>query len=182
MKAFNFRFILAFLLIAYNFAFAKFAIVDIKQIEDEAVVTKNLKNQIAKAGEVLEKEVTDARAEMEKKVADLQKAASTLSSEAVEKRKGDLQKEFMAIEGSLQEHDAAIQEARTKALETINQKVKDIAKKIAEKRDYEAVFASTFIIYYPSALDITKDVINELNSEMKTVAFEVKAKKSSKKK
>lgn len=181
MKFFRFPlFLLGFLM--FNSVFAKIAVVDIKQIEEDAIVTKNLKSQIMKAAEELEKEVTTARADMEKKVSDLQKAASTLSAEAVEKRRNELQKEFLAVEGKLQEHDASIQEARMKALETINQKVKDIAKKLAEKREYEAVFASTFMIYYPSAIDITKDVINELNSEMKTVPFEVKQKKSTKKK
>jgi outer membrane protein len=150
-------------------AFAKFAVVDIKKIEDEAIVAKSLKEQLSKAGESLEVDINTAREKIEKKVADLQKIAPTLSPDATEKRKAELQKEFISIESELQTKENQIQEARMKALEEINDKIKSISEKIAKEKSFEMVFASNVLIYYSQESDITKDVISALNKEMKSV-------------
>lgn len=154
-----------------------FAVIDIKKIEEDALVAKDLQKKIDEATQNLEKTILSEKERMEKKVADIQKIASTLSMEAQEKKRVELQKEVMEIETSLQQRDREIQEARIKALETINDKVKQISIKISKDKGYNAVLTSAFLVYYPASIDITKEVIESLNKEMKIVNFTIKNKK-----
>jgi Skp family chaperone for outer membrane proteins len=175
-----FRFLFIFSLF-FGSVFAKFAVVNIKKIEDESTVAKFLKEELQKASKSLDEDISIAREKMEKKVAELQKIAPTLSPDAVEKRKSDLQKEFVGIESELQEKESAMQEARMLALEEMNAKIKQIAEKIAKEKSFEAVFPDNVMIYYSLENDITKDIIQILNKEMKTVNFNVKKSTNKKK-
>jgi outer membrane protein len=176
-----FKAFLVFILLSTS-AFAKFAVVDIKKIEDKALVAKSLKEQLTKASEELESDVNSAREKMEQKVTELQKIVSTLSPDAVEKKKAELQKEFISVESSLQQRDSELQEARMKALEEINDKIKQIAEKIAKEKKLEMVFASNVLIYHSPENDITNDVISILDKEMTSIKFLPQSSKSKSKK
>jgi Skp family chaperone for outer membrane proteins len=163
-----------FLFASPALAFGKLAFIDIKRIESEAIVTKNLKKSFEDAGAKLDKEVEKERAQFEKKVEQFKKAAATLTNEANDKKQLELQAEAKKIELKLQSKATSIEEAKRNALDKINEKIKVIAEKISAKEGYEAVLTSTFVIYYPTSADITKSVISNLDKEMKTVPFSVK--------
>lgn len=168
-------------LLGVNAVAGNFAVVDMKQIEDGAHVMKHLKEKILHAGSQLEKSVSSETERMEKKVADLQRISSTLSAEAAEKKRSELQKEFVSVQGSLQEREKEIGEAKMKSLELVNDKVSQIATDIAKKNGYNSVLTAAFLVYYDSSLDITKDVLSVLNKEMKTVTFSLPNQKNAKK-
>ena len=153
--------------------YAKFAVIDMKRIEEESLVAKDLKEKMMKASKELENTVQTSKEKIEKKVADLQKIASTLSPENVEKKRNELQKEFMSIEASIQQKDAELQEKRIAALEEINSKIKEVSAKIAKQKSIEIIFTNTLVVYYDekTEVDITKDVISMLNKELKKSSF-----------
>lgn len=167
---------LRFIIVAFLFCssvYAKFAVINMQQIQDEAIVAKDLKLKIEKASKSLQEDFEKSKAEMEKKVADFQKIVSTLSADNVKTKQIELQKEFASAEGRIQKRDRDLQEKKLLALEEINSKIKDIAKTIAKKQDIDLVFADTLIIYYnqSSDINITKSVIKALNKEMKKSSF-----------
>ncbi len=150
---------------------AKFAIINISDIEERSIVAKDLKTKLIKATTEIEKEITDTRAEIEKEAGALQKRSSTISPEAVEKQRAELQKKFLAKENDIQAKDQKLQEQRMKALEEINQQVKEISETIAKKENFDAVFANTLVIYYSKDSDITEGVIKELDKKIKKSCF-----------
>ena len=154
--------------------FANFAVVDMQKVENEAVVTKGLKTNVEKAVKALEKKANDAKIDIEKKAAELQKLAQTLSPDALEKRRVSLQKEVLKTEGDLQAQDGKIRKAQVEALDKVSNEIKKITKQIAVKKGLDAVVTNVAVIYHSDKIDITDEVIKSLNKKLKTVPFDVK--------
>ena len=165
--------LITLLIFFINSAYAKIAVIDMRKIEDESLVAKDLKEKIIKASKELENTVQVAKNKIDMKVADLQKIAPTISPESVEKKRNEIQKEFLSIESSIQQRDAELQEKRISALEEINDKIKLVSAKIAKQKNIDLVLVNTLIVYYNDSgdIDITKDVITELNKEIKKSSF-----------
>lgn len=163
-------------LFAFSSVFANFGVVDMKQIEEKSIVTKKLKDDVGKISATLEKDAEEVKKYIEAKVKKLEASASTLSREKIEKEKSDLEKEVMELQTIFREREIALEDAKMKALDEINEQIKSIAKDIADKKNFSAVLPSNLMIYYNSSAEITTDVLNELNSKMKSVKFDVKLK------
>lgn len=168
--------IVSSLIITFASAFANFAVVDMKQIEDKSVVTQKLKEDVTKLSAKLEKDAEEVKKYIEDKVKKLEASASTLSREKIEKERNDLEKEIVELQTIFREREVMIEDAKINALEEINNKIKDIAKDIGEKKSFTIVLPSNLTVYFTPSADITNEVLNELNSKMKSVKFEVKLK------
>ena len=168
--------LLRYIVFAFLFcssSYAQFAVINMQQIQDESLVVKDLKSKMEKASKDFQEDLAKSKAEVEKKLKDFNRIASTLSDEKARAKEKELKEELIAYENELQKKERNLQERNMMAFESIKLKIKDISKSIAEKKGIDIVLGDTFIIYYnqSSDIDITKDVIDELNKKMKKSSF-----------
>ena len=168
--------VFSYLLIFVNSALADFGVVDMKQIEEKSAVTKKLKEDVTKINAKMEKDAEEIKKYVEGRVKKLETAASTLSREKIEKERGDLEKEVMELQTIFREREIAVEEAKIKALDEINEQIKAISKSLAEKKNFTVVLPSNLTVYYNASSDITAEVLTELNNKVKSVKFDVKLK------
>lgn len=151
----------------------KIGVIDIVKIEKESSVMKDLKSKEEKARKDLAKVGEEQEKRLKQKRDDLQKAAAALSAEKQEKDFLKLQKEFMLIGGKFEAHERLIEEQKINAISVINDKVKQLSKKLAEEKGYDLIITSVVTMYSSENHDISQDIIAGLNKDLKSVNFAV---------
>ena len=144
----------------------KFAFVDLKKIEEESAVAKDLREYLTKKQAKLEVEVKKEKEKAQLKISEFQKNAGKSNSAKQEK----LQKELIEIDNLLQEKVKDLENIKNSALEKVNEKIRSASENIAEKKGYSAVFTTNAALYHDKSDDITDDVISKLSKE--TINFE----------
>lgn len=155
---------------SFFFSFSVFAqgiaTLNYVKLENQSKVSKNIAEQIQERQKKLEIEVSDIQKTVQKKVEELEKARSVLTGKALEQKRESLQKELMKMEENLKKKAQKLEEIKNEALITVNEKIKSISAEIAKEKNYDAVIAEAGVVYAKPELDITDDVLKELDKKL----------------
>lgn len=144
--------------------------VDVNQILTDSKAFKSVKEQMdqytSKFQQGMSAKETELKAEETQLKDQQQKLAPTVfetKREAFEKKVNELQQEIM-------NQNATLQNSYQAALKTIQDQLSKILK---ERYPGQVVMASNVAMSYPDNLDITKDVLQELDRKIPTVAVKL---------
>jgi Skp family chaperone for outer membrane proteins len=163
MKVIPFLFAAAFSanVFAHNIAVLSYA-----KLESDSKVSKNIAEQIKVRQEKLQAEVTALQGTVQKKVEELEKASSVLTAKALEQKKESLQKELIKMDEDLKKKAQKLEEIKNETLVKVNETIKGIASDIAKAKKYDAVLSDASVVYSQPELDITNDVLSELDKKL----------------
>ena len=167
----------------------KIGVVDIARIHKDASVMKSLTKQKDAAIETIKKSVAEKRKEFEKREAEIKKQEESLKAkqsimdrDSLIKEAQKIQAEFQKFQMDLLEQDkstekklAAVETALTEAIKTIQDDYFDrIVRKIGTEKKFSLVINSQTTIVLDKNLDITTEVIDALNSDIKEMKLNIK--------
>ena len=114
----------------------------------------------------LEGEMKEKEAETEKLVAEIKKLKAEkdlLSSEARMKKDEEIQEKAMALKKFRQDVEASLEMRIASERKKLEKEIRDTVQAKAKAMGYSLVFVGEMVLYKDPALDITKDVLAELN-------------------
>ena len=190
--------ILFTLCLSFGFAFfnpsakaeeLRIGVVDVAKIHRDASVMKSLNKQKDAAIEAIKKSVAEKRKEFEKREAELKKQEDSLKAkqsimdrEALIKEAQKIQTDFQKFQMDLLEQDkntekrlASVEKAFAEAIKTIQEDYFDrIVRKIGAEKNFSLVLNSQTAVVLDKNLDITTEVIDALNDDIKEMKLNIK--------
>jgi len=139
-----------------------------KQVENIATKTRDL---IAKK----EDEMRDAQRE-------LAKQKTVLAKDAFEKKKQAWEKKVTLLNDDVESRKEGIARASDAAVLKIQKEIASILDKITERKKVNVVLRTDQVMQYSPNLDVTAEVLTELNNNLKDVKLDMKAGLKKKKK
>jgi Skp family chaperone for outer membrane proteins len=151
------------------FALDGVAVIDIEKISKEAVVVKNVAKIISKKRDEFQLEVTKKEKKLEKEGKEIESQKNYLSKEKLEDKQKDFIKKVDELKDFATKRDKSLKAAYSDAIKEVNEKVGEIVAKIAEEKGLALVIPTSQVVYSVDGLDITNEVINQLNKKIKKV-------------
>lgn len=137
----------------------KFGYIDLSRTFSEYSKTKVFDKTLSDK----EKTYTDER---DKKVADLkalQDKINLLNDKEREAKRGDLQVKVKALQDYDSQKQAALRKEQDEKMKEILKDIEEAVKKYAEKEGYTLVFNDRVLVYQTKSMEITSQIIEQLN-------------------
>lgn len=153
------------------------AYVNIQEIMHESTAAKSVKEQLESKQKSFQAEMTKKEDSLQKEDQELGKQRSVLAPDAFEKKVKDFKARATAAQKDAQSKRDELYHASSSSLGEIQKVVFDIVSKMAKDKGYTVVMPASDLLYADPKLDITKDVLAKLNSQLPkvTVKFEASA-------
>ncbi len=152
-------------------------VVDTRKIEREAISTKSIREQIGAKRKSYQGEFARRENELRQQDKDLQRQRAILSAEALAQKREALRRRAGELQRDVQNIQRALQRARDKSLAVVRKKVLEIIAEMVVERGANIALDKNFIIYIrlDQNLDITKEVLARLNTEIPILTVEIAA-------
>jgi len=179
MKHSVFVFII-FLLISFNanaikksdYGSEKIAVVDVQTILDNALAVVYIRTEVDKFNKNLQNEFLKLENNLKIKEQELIKQKDILSPDDFEKEVIKFNKNVTKAQKVIQEKKIKLEQAHAKSLSKVNNLALKIISKLALKNKYSLVLPSTQILYADEKMNITKEVLEQLNSNLPRVELD----------
>ena len=152
-------------------------VVDLRKIEREAASTKSIRDQISAKRKSYQGEFANRENELRQEGQDLQRQQAILSAEALAQKREELRRRASELQRDVQNIQRALQRARDKSLAVVRRKVLEIIAEMVVERGANIALDKNFIIYIrlDQNLDLTKEVLARLNTEIPILTVEIAA-------
>ncbi len=163
-------------------AFAtEFGMVDMQELSKKSTAIASLNKQVEEANA---KKTTDAQ-EKDKALAkegeEIKKQRNVLAQDAFAKKAQEFDDKVKKIRGEFEERTRVLQAAYATALNQAQKVTLEIVKGLADQKKIDAVLPKGGLLYAKDSMDITDEVVKELNKKLPDVKLDLaKAKEDSK--
>lgn len=147
----------------------KIAVLNIQEIMRESLAAKSVKGTLENQQKSFQSEMVKKEQDLQKKEKDLAQQKSVLSPEEFEKRVKDFRLQATSAQKEVQTKKAKLDKAFADALGEIQKAVVDIVGEQAKAKQLEAVFPTSQLLFAAPSLDITADVLAQLNKRLPKV-------------
>ena len=145
------------------------AVLDYAQILKTSDAAKDIRRQVQVYRDGFRDAIQDEERRLRQVEAELKRQRSALSPEEFEKQRQEFKGQVIAAQRRAQGFKQQLDRALKSAMNEVQQAVIPIVKKLTEKRGYTIVVDKSQVLFADRALDITNDVIVQLNQTMSTV-------------
>lgn len=150
-------------------------IADIMKINKNAKVMVSLNKQKDAKLASIQAEVNLKRKDFESKEEELKKKQSLMDKEAFIKELQSFQADVLKYDKSTEQKVGAVEKGYIEALKTIQKDYLDrIIKKVGKDKGFDLIINSQTAVAISDDLDITDDIIKELNEEIKEIELKTK--------
>ena len=150
----------------------KIAIVDIQQIQEDAVVANDLKTKMQKKEQQLKKELLDRKDKIEQNYKSLEKERAVLSRSELEKKAKQFELEVQKLQFDENKYSQIFELSKIGALQVMQTELQKIVDTFVDK--YDMIVPANITLYYNKKkfTDLTSDVLSKLNKNIKTIDYE----------
>lgn len=148
---------------------AVIATMDSQRILREAKAGKSVANQIKGYIDQLQSIIKREDEALKGRQDELRQQAAILSPEALDQRRGELQKSFNDAQRMVQDRRAAIDQTRQQALEVIKGQILEIIEELQQERSFNIVLDRASYSWALPQLDITDEVVKRLDQRLPSV-------------
>jgi Skp family chaperone for outer membrane proteins len=153
---------------------ARVAVVDVQSILEKSIAVQSIRKSIEQISETIQKETSAKELEFKHSEEEIVKKRGVLSDIAFEKEVSAFQKKVSEAQRSIQNKRAKLEQAHTEAVAKVHESTVAIIYDMSKERGFNIAIPSSQILYAMDTLNITDDVIKELNSELKSVPVNYK--------
>lgn len=157
---------------------ADFGVINILLINEKAKVMKSINGQKNEALEEIQDEVNAKRKDFEKQEEILKSKSALLNEEArpaFMQEVTDFQSSVMEFDKKTSTKVTAIEKAYVEGLKQIQLNYLDaIVKQVGNEREFDAVLNSQQTVVLNQSLDITQEVIEKLDEQVKEIELQIK--------
>jgi outer membrane protein len=150
----------------------KIAVVDVQTILDNALAVVYIRNEVDRLNKNLQNEVVKLENDLKNQEEDLIKQKDILSKDNFEKEVIKFNKNVTKAQKEMQEKKIKLEQAHAKALSRVNQLALKIISKLAKKNKYSLVLPSTQILFADEKLNITNEVLGQMNTTLPKVELD----------
>ncbi len=145
------------------------AVVNIQQVMRDATAAKSVREQLESKQKSYQSELSKKDESLRKEEEELKKQRSVLSKEAFEKKAAEFRKKATDVQKEVQSKKASLDGAFDRSLAEIQKAVSEIIAGMAKEKGFQVAVPSAQTLYFDSKLDISGDVLNELNKKLTKV-------------
>lgn len=156
-------------LFATNSNASEVAILDVEQIVKESEAMRDIQAKVSKKQEEYQKEVKAKEEALDKEQKRIEGKKSMLSKEALEKEEKEFLEKFDNLKTFVDRKQNSLKKASLEAMSAVNDQIKDIIEKIAKEKSIDVIVPASQALYYKETLDISKEVLEKLNKNLKKV-------------
>jgi Skp family chaperone for outer membrane proteins len=149
---------------------SKIAIVDSREIIEKSQAVKSIRDQVNKEAENFKKQFAQKEKELKKKFQDLEAQKAQLSQAAFSEKETQLVKEADEVRKKGHEDRTKLDKAFSEAMTQVENKFSEIIQAKAKKDSYSVVFFKINTVYNDEALEITEQVLKDLDKALPKVA------------
>lgn len=150
------------------------AVVDVHKILTESKAAKSIKDQVKTKREGFVKEVKKAEDGLRDEQQKLVEAKDKVSKEELMKQFRSFEEKRLEARKKLQGKQQKLDEAYNKAMAKLSQSIFEVCQKIADDKKFDLVITKDNIIVGNKALDITHEVLENLNKNLPKLSLEIK--------
>ena len=150
----------------------KIAIVDIQQIQEDAVVANDLKTKMQNKEQQLKKELLDRKDKIEQNYKSLEKERAVLSRSELEKKAKQFELEVQKLQFDENKYSQIFELSKIGALQVMQTELQKVVDTFVDK--YDMIVPANITLYYNKKkfTDLTNDVLSKLNKNIKTIDYE----------
>ncbi|MFO7744159.1 MAG: OmpH family outer membrane protein [Psychroflexus sp.] len=144
----------------------KTAYVDNTVLIQDYYKMKSTEARFEKKSQALSDELDSVAGEFQKEVQEFQEGMDRMSTANREKRQNELMQKQQMLQQRQQQKSQMLRQESDQAIDSLISEVKDLVAEYGEERGYAYIFGSNEsanIMYAKEGLDITEDVLEELN-------------------
>ena len=145
------------------------AILDLTSIRRDSLVVNNIREQVEIFREDFRKNIQKEEVALKAANQDLAKKRNILTPEGFSNERRKFQQKVVALQRLVQQSKQALEQTRSTAMVEVEKKLNQIITKIALDRDINIILRRDVTILASRSLEITKDVLNELNAKLPKV-------------
>ena len=167
------------LLLALNNSFAtpkntNIAVVDVLQILERSLAVQSIKQGINEISDNIHNELSTKDIEFKRAENDLTKKKGSLPNDEFEKQVATFNQNVSKAQREVENKKRKLEHAHATAMNKVHQVTVDIIHKLAKSKKFDIALPTSQILYADNALDITKEVLEELNKTLPIVTVEYK--------
>ena len=153
------------------------AILDLTSIRRDSIVVKNIREQIESFREGFRKNIQKEEIALKAANQDLAKKRNILTPEEFSKERRKFQQKVVKLQRMVQQSKQALEQTRSIAMVEVERVLNKIITKIALDRDINIILRRDVTILASRSLEITADVLKELNEILPKVKVKKPVKK-----
>lgn len=153
---------------------SEYVVIDIKKVLEESTAAKGIRQQIKQESEVYQQDITKKEEKIRATSKKLNEQKSLLSQDAFEEQRNKFQGEVVAVQRDVQKKRSVLDNAYGTAMQKVQDIVLSIIKEMSQQRKFNVVMAKSELVYADNTLDITNEVVGELNKRLPKVQIELK--------
>lgn len=158
--------ILAILALSSKAGAAEIAVVDLKEILKNSNAMNAINRQINEQRKKYQKDIAGEESELREKQKDIKKKKAIMSDQAFQESTKDFHKEIVKMQRDVNQKAMTLEKAFIEARKKVLLKVDEIVTNIAKKRGFNIAVQKVHTIYYQESLDITDEVLDNLNKSL----------------
>lgn len=152
----------------------KVAVVDVNKLLSDSKAAKAVQSQIDEKRKSFMSEVETAEKKLRDEISALEKKRDSMSKEELAQKGRELTESRMAARKQIEDKKSKLDAAYTDTMGKLTQAIYNVCQKIATDRGIDLVITRQNIIVGNMSLDITKDVLTELDKTLPTLSLDVK--------
>lgn len=149
--------------ICASVASAQIAIVDTQYVFENSNMTKQVKDEILKITKATKEKIQKQEDSLAKKQEELQAKKSIMNKDLYSQKEEELRQDIIAFRKALKQTQKDLNNQNKEKKQKIAEKIAQAVEKIAKEKKFEAVIAKTFVMYNVDSIEITKEVLEEVN-------------------
>ncbi|MEJ2096961.1 MAG: OmpH family outer membrane protein [Deltaproteobacteria bacterium] len=147
---------------------AKIGIVDIQKVLHTSSIGKMAKAQINKKAREMEANLNEKKDEIQKLKESLEREALVISKEKQEEREREIRIKINDIRELKKKYENDLKQIEAKVVKRIQVDVSKVVQEIGKKEGYLMVISNAVVLYSPTSIDITDQLIEAYNAYFAT--------------
>ena len=160
----------------------RIAIINLQKLMQESTAAQSLRKQVENVATKTRDLIAKKEDEMRDAQRELAKQKTVLAKDAFEKKKQAWEKKVKLLNDDVENRKEGIERASDAAVLKIQKEIASILDKITERKKVNVVLRTDQVMQYSPNLDVTAEVLTELNNNLKDIKLDMKAGLKNKKK
>jgi Skp family chaperone for outer membrane proteins len=153
---------------------ANIAIVDVQSILEHSLAMQSIRKSIDSISQNIQNDISKKESQLKKIEEELIKKRSTLGEETFEKEVNEFNKKVSEAQKYIQDRKTHLEQAHAEAVSALHNATIGIISDIAKKNNLNIVLPSSQVLFAKNDLNITPEVIQQLNTTLKYIKVNYK--------
>jgi Skp family chaperone for outer membrane proteins len=152
---------------------ARIAIVDIQTVLEYSLAIQSIRNTIDQMSKKIQQDMSKNEIELKKIEEALIAKRPSLSEEEFEQEVNNFNKKVSLIQTEMQRRKVALEHAHAQAIGKVQETTINVISDVSTKYNIDLVIPNTQVLFAQNALNITLEIIAELNDRLKSVKIQL---------